>query len=80
MSFEEARLVLLYVLTHELLLEGLSQATDTSQELTQELYDEVCYAELVANKDRHWAMHMYNFMEDEVATAVNNHWEAFTGG
>ena len=75
-SFDELRLPLLDVLTHELLTEGLSQARDTGEELTLEKYDEVCYAELVGNETRSWIVHILDFTEEEVVDSLKRNWEA----
>lgn len=75
MDFEEARIIVLYLLAHELLLEELELARDTERDPNYETYEEEAYATLVGERD--WIIHLFGFTEDELVVACTNHWEAF---
>ena len=77
MDFEEARMVALYVFTHELLMEHIEWAADQpiKEPPEREAYLDAAYAELVA--ERHWIIHLLDYTEEEVEYTCNNHWRAF---
>ena len=77
MDFEEARMVALYVFTHELLEEHIEWAADQpiKEPPNREAYTDAAYAVLVG--DRHFVIHLLGYTEEEVVYACNNHWRAF---
>lgn len=75
---EEARMILLYVVIHELLIEELEAAKDQDRKPSYAAYDTAAFAELVANPDRSMITHLMGYTEGEMVYACRNIWNSFT--
>lgn len=79
MDFEDARLVLLYVLAHEELLLHLEMAeSDVDLEPDFDVYADTAYEQLHSNRERSLVLHILDYQEDEIVYVCRNLWESFT--
>lgn len=80
MDFEDARIVLLYVLAHEELLLHMEQAAEADDDLEPDfdVYADTVYDQLHANRERSLVLHILDYQEDEIVHACKNLWESFT--